>query len=248
MTRSSCCVGVYTTFVMLMNTSSVMLTVLVLNLHHRNECRPIPRWLRSFALVGLGRLMCMYSTEHATIFPQDRRKSSVYGPNDFIYSAYNTQKVIDQLNQRRRRDSMAATAAKDCSRLPFSATRRLAEQIYTSRGNPVPASERHHMAGTSHRMSSLRSTSMMAGRKNECRAGGKCYLTVSNNSDLHSTLDLKEEEEEEDELLDNGLLINIELQEWKQLARIMDRLFFWLTLTALISVSVVLSCLLFWQQ
>jgi len=237
---------------MLMNTWSVMLTVLVLNLHHRNECRPIPPWLRSVALVGLGRLLCMYSTEHATIFPQDRRKSSVYTPNDFIYSAYNTQKVIDQLNQRRRRDTMAASNAKDCSgRLPFSAARRLAEQIYTSRGNQIPVvSERHHaVAGTSHRMTSLRSTSLMAERKNECRrADGKCYVTVSNNSDHHGTLDLKEQDEEEEALLDSGLLINIELQEWKQLARIMDRLFFWLTLTALISVSVVLSCLLFWQQ
>ena len=38
------------------------------------------------------------------------------------------------------------------------------------------------------------------------------------------------------------------LQEWKRLARIMDRLFFWMTLTALISISVVLSCLLMWQD
>ena len=45
----------------------------------------------------------------------------------------------------------------------------------------------------------------------------------------------------------DAVIINLELQEWKRLARIMDRLFFWMTLTALISISVVLSCLLIWQ-
>jgi len=45
----------------------------------------------------------------------------------------------------------------------------------------------------------------------------------------------------------DAVIINLELQEWKRLARIMDRLFFWMTLTALISISVVLSCLLMWQ-
>ena len=46
----------------------------------------------------------------------------------------------------------------------------------------------------------------------------------------------------------DAVIVNLELQEWKRLARIMDRLFFWMTLTALISISVVLSCLLIWQE
>ena len=45
----------------------------------------------------------------------------------------------------------------------------------------------------------------------------------------------------------DAVIINLEMQEWKRLARIMDRLFFWMTLTALISITVVLSCLLVWQ-
>ena len=46
----------------------------------------------------------------------------------------------------------------------------------------------------------------------------------------------------------DAVIINLELQEWKRLARIIDRLFFWMTLTALISISVILSCLLIWQD
>jgi len=74
-----CITGVYTTFVMLMNTWSVMLTVLVLNLHHRNECRPIPAWLRIVAFEGLARLLCMYTQQHVLVYQhriQQRRKSS----------------------------------------------------------------------------------------------------------------------------------------------------------------------------
>ena len=71
--------GVYTTFVMLMNTWSVMLTVLVLNLHHRNECRPIPAWLRIVAFEGLARLLCMYTQQHVLVYQhriQQRRHTS----------------------------------------------------------------------------------------------------------------------------------------------------------------------------
>ena len=39
-------------------------------------------------------------------------------------------------------------------------------------------------------------------------------------------------------------VINYELQEWKRVARIVDRLFFWLTLLALVSVSIGMLCLL----
>ncbi|ELT96196.1 hypothetical protein CAPTEDRAFT_131936, partial [Capitella teleta] len=51
--------GIYTTFVMLMNTWSVMLTVLILNLHHRNEDRPVPGWVRTLVFEGFARLLCM---------------------------------------------------------------------------------------------------------------------------------------------------------------------------------------------
>jgi len=76
--------GVYTTFVMLMNTWSVMLTVLVLNLHHRNECRPIPAWLRIVAFEGLARLLCMYTQQQVLVYQhriQQRRKSSSSAAN-----------------------------------------------------------------------------------------------------------------------------------------------------------------------
>ena len=77
--------GVYTTFVMLMNTWSVMLTVLVLNLHHRNECRPIPGWLRLLAFEGIARLLCMYTPHQVIVYQQriqeQRRKQSTGGTN-----------------------------------------------------------------------------------------------------------------------------------------------------------------------
>jgi len=85
--------GVYTTFVMLMNTWSVMLTVLVLNLHHRNECRPIPGWLRIVAFEGLARLLCMYTQQHVLVYQH-------------------------RIQQRRHTSPGAAAASQSCERRP----------------------------------------------------------------------------------------------------------------------------------
>jgi len=57
-----------------------------------------------------------------------------------------------------------------------------------------------------------------------------------------------EEGRDADTVEPDAVIINLEMQEWKRLARIMDRLFFWMTLTALISITVVLCCLHMWQE
>jgi len=68
-------------------------------------------------------------------------------------------------------------------------------------------------------------------------------------TDGASTVEAPANDADDGEVVEpDAVIINLELQEWKRLARIMDRLFFWMTLTALISISVVLSCLLIWQQ
>lgn len=67
-------------------------------------------------------------------------------------------------------------------------------------------------------------------------------------STMEATADDPENGRDGDVVEPDAVIINLELQEWKRLARIMDRLFFWMTLTALISISVVLSVLLIWQD
>ena len=219
--------GIYTTFVMLMNTWSVMLTVLVLNLHHRNECRPIPGWLRTFALVGLARLLGMYSRKHPIIFPPDRRKSSAH---EFLRFS------IQQLEAGRDKK-------KDRSKkVQFS--RKLSEQL---RNNQFVCPVHDDLVSNSSPTSlptknSRVSWSMDTVRDRTEESEDRCFDPTRNSFLSHESGFSRQEASADDEE------VMIEIQEWKQLARIMDRLFFWMTLTALISVSFVLSCLLFWQS
>jgi len=241
-----CCLGIYTTFVMLMNTSSVMLTVLVLNLHHRNECRPVPNWLRTFALVGLARLLCMYSKETLTIFPQDRRKSSMFQPADFIAGRCNTAASLANKQLFTKRNEFSGKRLSNCS----SEIKRLAagqcQQNSSSFANYANKTMHSPKAIVTQRTSSLtssvtdRASSHNDVHRKFCLSGNHA---TDENYDCFKTTAM---EEEERMVMPTGEVINLEMQEWKQLARIMDRLFFWMTLTALISVSVVLSCLRFY--
>jgi hypothetical protein len=69
--------------------------------------------------------------------------------------------------------------------------------------------------------------------------GARKSVTVA---DINSILD--ENSKDYESLLKAEHFLNYELREWKRLARIVDRLFFWMTLLALISVSAGMIALL----
>jgi len=52
---------------MALGTMSVCLTVLVLNLHHRDAERPVPRWARVLVLRYLARLLCVRARKPKTM-------------------------------------------------------------------------------------------------------------------------------------------------------------------------------------
>ena len=62
------CVSViYLTCTMAMGTVSVCLTVLVLNLHHRDAERPVPRWARIVFLKYLAAIICVNARKPKTM-------------------------------------------------------------------------------------------------------------------------------------------------------------------------------------
>lgn len=245
--------GIYTTFVMLMNTWSVMLTVLVLNLHHRNECRPIPGWLRTAAFEGLARVLCMYSKDQEYITNlQQRRKASSFSNSDFICRRPNASTLSPNILTVDNDNSKKLLSKPKKSRLPYMASRRLAEQLANqsmlgglakSPNEPPPDSPltfshpAHNQAGTqlAHRQADPQHAAV--------NHDGGHFKLLDNCTDRRRSSSWNEEAATYPQ---DSVIHNMELQEWKRLARIIDRLFFWLTLTALISVSVVLSCLRFW--
>jgi hypothetical protein len=219
--------GIYTTFVMLMNTWSVMLTVLILNLHHRNEDRPVPGWVRTLVFEGFARILCMYTRDH--LRTKEYRKNHprpIYGCG---YATSGRRKsIIDPFSLARlskREDgkqsgySLAFAAAK------FTGQMR-ANNLFCPSNNATNSSpDSNNMCSQS--------------EKNSFQNNNKDSYTASNDS---SSYDSRSKELEA--LLEQEHFMSLELQEWKRLARIVDRLFFWMTLLALVSVSVGMMCLL----
>ena len=52
---------------MILGTASVCLTVLVLNMHHRDVERPIPRWARVLVLNNISRFLCVRARKPKTM-------------------------------------------------------------------------------------------------------------------------------------------------------------------------------------
>jgi len=77
---------------------------------------------------------------------------------------------------------------------------------------------------------------------------GQLVQCAAGTTTLEAPADDPEDGRDGDVIEPDAVIVNLELQEWKRLARIIDRLFFWMTLSALISISVVLTCLLMWQN
>lgn len=202
---------------MLMNTSSVMLTVLVLNLHHRNRSQPIPNWVRVIVFQGLARILCMHSKE-------DSRRDRDYGVHPcpkYKYEEY----------RRDRQNWLKARTGDGYS---------LANAAAQFRGNMKTTGLL--LAGTlPNDKSPLRgqTPSETSSNVNSHVTDSGKRLTVSN---IASMLD--ENSKDYESLLKAEHFLNYELQEWKRLARIMDRLFFWMALLALIGVSAGMVALL----
>lgn len=211
-------VGIYTTFVMLMNTWSVMLTVLVLNLHHRNEDKPVPQWVRTLVFEGIARMLCMYSKDHL------RRSEYRKEAESSLYAQANGKKrsIVDPFQLgRKNRDS------KEGYSLAFAAaqfTGQMHKSMYVP-GTP----------GTSNCADS-------SPPKRGSTTSSETFNNVKNS--IKQSPNTERRNKEMEHLLHKDYYISLELQEWKRLARVVDRLFFWLTLLALICVSVGMLCIL----
>ena len=66
-----CISGIYLTMVMVMTGISIVISVIVLDLHHHEATTPVPKWLRRLVFGCMGRLMCVYASvqhENSSVF------------------------------------------------------------------------------------------------------------------------------------------------------------------------------------
>jgi hypothetical protein len=177
--------GIYTTSIMLMNTLSVMLTVFVLNIHHRSPDRPIPPWIRTVVFGGMSRLFCMYEKPESPMFAE------ATSPNNHCNEEADTHKNVsfDFLpNNHKNHEHTYVPSKQRVSDLCELKKRAIMQQQNNKR-----------------RKSQIVFYKDMAG------------LDVINIDDPH---------------------------EWKRLAKVIDRFFFWMTFVALLSISLCVFCML----
>ncbi len=63
--------GIYLTMVMVMTGFSIVISVIVLDLHHHEPTSPVPRWLRRLVFGCMARLLCIFTpftSEHSSLF------------------------------------------------------------------------------------------------------------------------------------------------------------------------------------
>lgn len=204
-----------------MNTWSVMLTVLILNLHHRNEDRPVPGWVRTLVFEGFARVLCMYTRDH--LRTKEYRKNH---PRP-IYGGYSSRRksIIDPFH-------IAKLSKKEDEKSGYSLAFAAAKFTGQMRNNSlfIPSSA----SLNNHQSSNLSQTDSFQNNNKD-----NSYSSNNSSSDAY-----EKRSKELEALLEQEHFMNLELQEWKRLARIVDRLFFWMTFLALISVSIGMMCLL----
>ena len=166
---------------MLMNTLSVMLTVFVLNIHHRSPDRPIPPWIRTVVFEGLSRMFCMYDKPDPPAFT-DHCNSPNCEEGDSHKNA-----TFDYLPNHNNREHTYVPGKQRVSDLCEHKRRAVMAQNNKRRKSQIVFYK--DMTG----------------------------LDVINIDDPH---------------------------EWKRLAKVIDRLFFWLTFMALLSISLCVFCML----
>ena len=189
---------------MLMNTTSVMLTVFVLNLHHRHDSKPVPNWVRRLIFNGLARVLCMYNHEI------NLKADNHYNPGRLNLSHYRTS------SKKRSRDGFNIS----------SAAKQLSGQIRSNMGtspNPYLAN-RHNSVSVDNTNHFYEKVAKMD-RQMSCEDH-----RTTNHSNLGGKMPGLETQ-----LRDLDVQQQHHADEWRELARVMDRLFFWFTLLAMAS-------------
>lgn len=246
--------GVYTTFVMLMNTWSVMLTVLVLNLHHRNQRshKSPPPWLKKFVFSFLARLLFMYSK--AEMSSGSRKDSYSRKYREYEEAKHSRHKV------ERERYKMVSTGGIDSGKRGkgkagyslHSAAAQFSGRLATSPllfPNNMSTAIPHENGASCSQMHPGGGVPGGAGATGGTGTGGTPATGYNYNSRYNNPEELRKLDYEC--LLQNHheQRMHMEhLHEWRLLAKVVDRMFFWLTLMALISVSVGMFCLLWTRE
>ena len=189
--------GIYLTCTMAITTLSMVLTVLVLNLHSISE-RPVPRWIRVLVLEYLAKLFCRCD-DHTSI---QREQDTT--PN---HTRKKKRKVLHHSNPMHNSTrGIAETDDTDTEQVPIIALNGDGRVGFNNSGN-----------------TGMETTSFVL------------LSSQERNHNIH-----KAPHQHNEVLLQDGEKKPDYSKDWQRLAEIVDRLFFWAFLLAIIAISLLL--------
>ncbi len=170
---------------MAITTLSMVLTVLVLNLHHMTD-RPVPMWAKKLILVYLARLLCMCSYEAQVMAAKEEDKKNKYRvtPNSLGKAIGNQIGLLASLNGTLGVSSSSTNSSRSAAL-----------------GNRQNRQYQHSLPFRSQYTYGF--------------------------DDKKDKVDTKKQEEEW-------------AKEWRRLAEVVDRLFFWIFLSAIVITTLLL--------
>ena len=255
-----CFAGVYTTFVMFLDTLSVILTVLVLNLHHRSCKRPVPRWLYRLVFGFLARLLGVYSdvrqqydvssglrhfTESLGIAAVNNA-SKDESRDSFIEDGFRLKSCMIPRFLKRNKEMKHVTKASSEYSLSLAAASQMKERFKQS--SELPKGGRPSVsASLTMELNGVGDCISAANRTPNCHVPGhvRDYSTVYNtmNKNYNTRSFANDAMVANTELCANCRQAMMTMDEygevsaWKEVAQIIDRLFFWLTFVTMIIVD-----------
>ena len=224
--------GIYLTCTMAITTLSMVLTVLVLNLHSIND-RPIPGWVRVIVLDYLAKLVCKSEYEK----PANKLLNKMHQMNT-------AERLANHVTRNKYHSSLTSVA---------DAARDVAEQvpiIAVNGGGSVMTNHDHHNHSTHAVTSSQQQKLGFVNLRNNniSRSKAKTKLAYSNTSSAarggatsFTSGDASYCDSDVTDAATAAAAAELDYgKDWQKLAEVVDRMFFWIFLLAIIAVSLLL--------
>ncbi len=224
---------------MFLNTLSVILTVFVLNLHHRSATRPVPRWLNRLVFGCLARLLCVYSdSRHRRHVTRSQPMAADYGGDVRGAERHHSERDVNHLMfncksrlfQHRHGVGVSKVSTEHGLSLMASQMRDRSKTIMTSQGrqsvHPSSAIDLDgldldgHVGSSEGNQREYSAVYNSLSKQYACsdNGGGPGFDLCANCRQELMTCDIECSEP---------------TAVWKEVAQVIDRLFFWLTFTSM---------------
>lgn len=225
---------IYLTATMLLGTLSIVMTVFVLNIHHRTRRFPVPRWAKKLMLCYLARFLCV-QTHYSSKVKHSHRISLLHNSNNEGGNSSGNNKHIHYNHQNHHQNHHRHSNNSDYNkrrRMRYQNNNGILDEMesmgltavlntrQTESNGPMMTSLPNNVANSTLTPSSRTVPNPLTRTPSSDRFGFRRRLSEWTSSFKTKGL-LSGSDEDEEEEPDFS-------RDWHELARVLDRVFFWM--------------------